>query len=35
MAEENTPNIEKITIQSGGTLNCEFLRENLIDYVNK
>ncbi len=25
---------EKITIQSGGTLNCEFLRENLIDYVN-
>lgn len=26
--------IEKITIQSGGTLNCEFLRENLIDFVN-
>ena len=26
--------VEKITIQSGGTLNCEFLRENLIDYVN-
>ena len=26
--------IEKITIQSGGTLNCEFLRKNLIDYVN-
>ncbi len=27
-------NVEKITIQSGGTLNCEFLRNNLIDYVN-
>lgn len=26
--------VEKITIQSGGTLNCEFLRANLIDYVN-
>ena len=26
--------VEKITIQSGGTLNCEFLRRNLIDYVN-
>lgn len=26
--------VEKITIQSGGTLNCEFLRENLIDFVN-
>lgn len=26
--------VEKITIQSGGTLNCEFLRSNLIDYVN-
>lgn len=26
--------VEKITIQSGGTLNCEFLRNNLIDYVN-
>ena len=26
--------VQKITIQSGGTLNCEFLRENLIDYVN-
>lgn len=26
--------VEKITIQSGGTLNCEFLRQNLIDYVN-
>lgn len=26
--------VEKITIQSGGTLNCEFLRKNLIDYVN-
>lgn len=26
--------VDKITIQSGGTLNCEFLRENLIDYVN-
>jgi len=27
-------NVERITIQSGGTLNCEFLRENLIDYIN-
>lgn len=27
-------NVERITIQSGGTLNGEFLRENLIDYVN-
>ena len=27
-------NVEKITIQSGGTLNGEFLKENLIDYVN-
>ena len=26
--------VERITIQSGGTLNCEFLRNNLIDYVN-
>lgn len=26
--------VERITIQSGGTLNCEFLRESLIDYVN-
>lgn len=26
--------VSKITIQSGGNLNCEFLRENLIDYVN-
>lgn len=26
--------IERITIQSGGTLNCEFLRAELIDYVN-
>ena len=26
--------VEKITIQSGGTLNGEFLRNNLIDYVN-
>lgn len=25
---------ERITIQSGGTLNGEFLRANLIDYVN-
>lgn len=31
---KNEYNIEKITIQSGGTLNCELLRENLIDYVN-
>ncbi len=27
-------NAESITIQSGGTLNGSFLRENLIDYVN-
>ena len=27
-------NVERITIQSGGTLNCELLREDLIDYVN-
>lgn len=27
-------NAERITIQSGGNLNGEFLRENLIDYVN-
>ena len=27
-------NVKRITIQSGGTLNCEFLRANLIDYVN-
>ena len=27
-------NAEAITIQSGGTLNGKFLRENLIDYVN-
>lgn len=26
--------VEKLTIQSGGTLNGLFLRENLIDYVN-
>lgn len=26
--------VSKITIQSGGALNCEFLREKLIDYVN-
>lgn len=25
---------DRVTIQSGGTLNGEFLRENLIDYVN-
>lgn len=31
---KNNHNVEKITIQSGGTLNCEFLRNNLIDYVN-
>ena len=31
---KNIYNIDRITIQSGGTLNCEFLRENLIDYVN-
>lgn len=27
-------NVERITIQSGGTLNGELLRKNLIDYVN-
>lgn len=27
-------NIERITIQSGGTLNSEFLRKNLFNYVN-
>lgn len=27
-------NAEAITIQSGGTLNGRFLRDNLIDYVN-
>lgn len=27
-------NAEAITIQSGGTLNGKFLRDNLIDYVN-
>lgn len=27
-------NAEAVTIQSGGTLNGKFLRENLIDYVN-
>ncbi len=27
-------NVETITIQSGGTLNGKFLRDNLIDYVN-
>lgn len=26
--------VDRITIQSGGTLNCELLRKNLIDYVN-
>lgn len=26
--------IEKLTIQSGGTLNSEFLRQNLIDFVH-
>ena len=31
---KNNYDVDKITIQSGGTLNCEFLRENLIDYVN-
>lgn len=31
---KNKYGIEKITIQSGGTLNGEFLRNNLIDYVN-
>ena len=27
-------NVDKITIQTGGTLNCEFLRSGLIDRVN-
>ena len=27
-------NVERITIQSGGTLNSEFLRKNLFNYVN-
>ena len=31
---KNNYYVERITIQSGGTLNCEFLRGNLIDYVN-
>lgn len=31
---KNKYGVEKITIQSGGTLNGEFLRNNLIDYVN-
>lgn len=31
---KNKYNVEKITIQSGGTLSGLFLRENLIDYVN-
>lgn len=25
---------ERLTIQSGGNLNCQFLRDDLIDYVN-
>lgn len=31
---KNDYGVEKITIQSGGTLNGEFLRNNLIDYVH-
>lgn len=31
---KNKYDVEKLTIQSGGTLNGEFLRNNLIDYVN-
>ena len=31
---KNNYSVEKITIQSGGTLNGEFLRNNLIDYVH-
>ena len=27
-------NVERLTIQSGGSLNGLFLRNNLIDYVN-
>lgn len=30
----NKYNVDRLTIQSGGTLNELFLRENLIDYVN-
>lgn len=31
---KNNYDVEKITIQSGGSLNCELLRNDLIDYVN-
>lgn len=31
---KNDYGVEKITIQSGGMLNGQFLRQNLIDYVN-
>ena len=27
-------NVDRVTIQTGGTLNCEFLRAGLIDNVN-
>lgn len=27
-------NVDRVTIQTGGTLNCEFLRAGLIDHVN-
>ena len=30
----NKYNAEKITIQSGGSMNGKFVRDNLIDYVN-
>lgn len=31
---KNKYDAERITIQSGGNLNCRFLREDLIDYVH-
>lgn len=31
---KNKYNAQRVTIQSGGTLNGMFLRDNLIDYVN-
>ena len=30
----NNYNVDRVTIQSGGSLNSLFLRNNLIDYVN-
>jgi 2,5-diamino-6-(ribosylamino)-4(3H)-pyrimidinone 5'-phosphate reductase len=31
---KNEYHVERITIQSGGTLNERFLREKLFDYIN-